>query len=74
MNEKNKLDIVSIRANALSDFQILYQNAKEENERLKTLLKKIYDRSFPSLFEDNNQTRLDPDLIPEIENALNIHR
>lgn len=50
---------------ALADLLILHEDAK-------ALLRKIYNRANPSLFDDASQTRLDSDLMDEIEAFLQI--
>ncbi len=36
----------------------------------RAMLKKIWDRANPSLLDDNSQTRLDPDLMDELDTLL----
>jgi len=47
---------------------IIYADASQQlADNYRALLKKIWDRANPSIIEDNAQTRLDPDLMDELE-------
>ena len=61
----------AVHSAALPDDAVtLYFEQKQGYEKMKRLLKKIWDRANPSILDDKSQTRLDPDILEELETIL----
>lgn len=69
--EKTIADFAEASASVANDAMGLYLEKLRECNKYRTFLKKIWDRANPAIPDDNSQTRLDTDLMDELQVVLN---